>query len=80
MGSEGRIPRTFNSALDGGECSDSRIGYFTWGGTALDTNWTGNWEDPRDILNAVAKKRKLLPLPDIEPRHVSHTCVLCITV
>jgi hypothetical protein len=55
-----------NSALAGGEWSDSRPCLFNPGESAHGTHWIGGWVDPRAGLDDL--KRKLLTLPGLEPR------------
>jgi hypothetical protein len=53
------------SALDGSDCSASRLSHFSPGARVPDTRWIGGWEDPRLGLDVVAKKISSLPLPGI---------------
>jgi hypothetical protein len=55
------------SALDEGELSASRIGAFTPGEKAPCTHLIGGWVGPKVGLDAVAKRKKSLFLPGIEP-------------
>jgi hypothetical protein len=54
-----------NSALAGGEWSDSRPCRFTPGERAPGTHSIGGWVDPRADLGDV-EKRKFLTLPGLE--------------
>jgi hypothetical protein len=69
-GSGGTAPPILPSALDRGEWSASRPGRFTPGESAPSTNWFGGWVGPTAGLD-VTGKRKILPLPGIEPRSSS---------
>jgi len=55
------------SALDRGKRSASHPDYFTPGGRAPGTHWTGNWVGLGIGLDAVRKRKKSLILPGIEP-------------
>jgi len=44
------------SALDGGEWSASRPGYFTPRERAPGTHWIGDWVGTRAVLDAVVKR------------------------
>jgi hypothetical protein len=57
-------PPFLSSTPDGGELSASRL---TLCKTAPGTHCTSGWLGPRVSLD-VMEKRKLLPLPGIEPR------------
>jgi len=46
--------------------SASLPGHFTTRDRAYSTNRTGGWVGPRDGLDAVAKRKKSLPMPGIE--------------
>jgi hypothetical protein len=48
---------SFTSVLDGGEWSASRPGRFTPRERAPGTHWIGGWVGPRDILDAVVKRK-----------------------
>jgi len=56
------------SALEGGEWSVSRPGRFTPGKKAPGTHWLAGWVGPRNVLDAVTKRKKYLTLPGIESR------------
>jgi hypothetical protein len=56
---------------DEGEWSDSRAGRFIPVEKAPGTHLTGNLVGPRVGLDAVAKGKKYLTLPEIEPRSSS---------
>jgi hypothetical protein len=48
---------SLTSELDGGEWSASRPGSFTPRERAPRAHWTGGWVDPRDVLDAVVKRK-----------------------
>jgi hypothetical protein len=48
---------SLTSALDGGGWSASRPGRFTPRERAPDTHWIGGWVGPRDVLDAVVKRK-----------------------
>jgi hypothetical protein len=60
----------FTSALDRGEWLTTRPGRFTFLERAHCTHWIGGWVGPRAGLDVV-EKRKIMPLPGIEPRQSS---------
>jgi len=55
------------STLDGGRWSAARPGRLTPGDKDPGTHWIGGWVGPRAGLDAVAKRKKALSLPGIEP-------------
>jgi hypothetical protein len=59
------------SVLDGSEWSALRPSRFTPGEKAPGTQWIGGWVGPIASLEALAKRKKYLPLPEIEPRSSS---------
>jgi hypothetical protein len=59
------------SALVGGEWSASRPSRLTPGEGAPRTHWIGDWVGPRVSLGDI-KKRKILPLPRLKLRPLSH--------
>jgi hypothetical protein len=67
MGSGGIVPPFLTSALDGGEWSASPPSRFTPGQRAPGTHWMGGWVGHRTDLESV-EKRKVMPLPGIEPQ------------
>jgi hypothetical protein len=69
-GSGGIAPPFLTSALDGGERSASLPDHFTPGEVAPGAHWTGDWVCHRAGLDTV-EKRKILPLPGIEPQPVA---------
>jgi hypothetical protein len=80
MGSEGRIPRIFNSALDGSEWLDSHTGCFTSGETARDMNWIGNRMDPERRSERYGEKGNSYPYRISNPDMIPYVCVPCIRV
>jgi hypothetical protein len=64
---------SLTSALDGGEWSASRPGRFTPRERAPDTHWIGGWTDPRDVLDAVVRRKFPAPAGNrtLEPRSTS---------
>jgi hypothetical protein len=56
------------SALDGGEWSASRPSHFTPKERTPDTHWIGGWLSPRDVLDAVVKRKVLNPRRESNPR------------
>jgi len=59
---------SLTSALDGGEWSASRLGRFTPRERAPCTLWIGSWVGPREVLDAVVKRKNSQPLlPGLEP-------------
>jgi hypothetical protein len=48
---------SLTSALHGGEWSASRLGRFTPRERAPGTHWIGGWVGPRDVLDAVVKRK-----------------------
>jgi hypothetical protein len=67
-GNGGTAPYILNSALDGGEWSDSRPGRFTPRERAPGTQLIGGWVDPRAGLDAVMKRKIPSPCQDSNPR------------
>jgi hypothetical protein len=68
MGSGGIAPPFLTSALLEGEWSASRPGRFIPGEIAPPgTHWMGGWDDLRAGLDVV-ESRKVIPLPELEPR------------
>jgi hypothetical protein len=61
MGSEGRAPQFFMSALDGDEWSASRPFRFTPWERAPDTHWIGGLVDRTAGLAAVEKRKIAYP-------------------
>jgi hypothetical protein len=57
-----------NSALDGDEWSASRPGRFTPKERAPGTHWIGGWVGPRAVLDAVVKRKILIPRREQNPR------------
>jgi hypothetical protein len=53
-------------ALDGGDWSASRPGYFTLRERAPGTHWIGGWVGPRAILD-MGEDKNSQPPPGIEP-------------
>jgi len=43
------------------------------------THWRGHWVGPRTSLDAVAKRKKSLPLPGTNPCHPVHSSVIMLT-
>jgi len=58
------------SVLDGEEWSASHPGRFTSCEIASRTQWVGGWVGHRTNLDAVAKRKKYLSLPEIEQKEV----------
>jgi hypothetical protein len=56
------------SALDGGEWSASRPNHFTPRERAPSTHWIGGWVGPRDVLDAVVKRKIPSPRRESNPR------------
>jgi hypothetical protein len=59
---------SLNSALDGGEWSDSRPGRFTPRERAPGTHWTGGWVGPRAVPDAMVKRKIPSPHRESNPR------------
>jgi hypothetical protein len=64
---------SLTSALDRDEWSVSRLGLFIPGERAPGTHWKGVTVGPRAGLNAVERRRKILPMSGIETRPSSST-------
>jgi hypothetical protein len=56
------------SALDGGEWSASRPGRVTPRERGPGTHWIGGWVDPKDVLDAVVKRKIPSPRRESSPR------------
>jgi hypothetical protein len=65
-GSGGIVPTVLTSELDCGEWLTSRPGRFTPGEKEAGTNFIGGWVGPRAGLDATEKRKKSLPLSEIE--------------
>jgi hypothetical protein len=52
------------SELDGGEWSTSRTGRFIPRERAPGTHWIGGWVGPRAVLDAVVKRKNILPVSE----------------
>jgi len=62
-GMEVQLHAFLTSALDSGEWSASRAGYFTPAPVrSPGTHWIGGWVGLRTILDAVAKRKEILSL------------------
>jgi hypothetical protein len=59
---------SLTSALDGGEWSASHPGRFTPGERATGTHWIRGWMGPRDVLDAVVKRKSPSHLQESNPR------------
>jgi hypothetical protein len=59
---------SLTAALDGDEWSASCPGRFTPRERALGTHWIGGWVGPRDVLDAVVKRKIPSPRRESKPR------------
>jgi hypothetical protein len=66
-GMEIKLHAFLTSALAEDEWSTLRSGLFTPRETASGTHWIGGWVSPRTGMDAVARKKILHPLPELEP-------------
>jgi hypothetical protein len=67
-GSRGIAPPFLTSTLDVSEWSCSRPCRFTPRERGPSTHWIGGWVGPRAGLDALEKKKKILPLPGFTHR------------
>jgi hypothetical protein len=67
-GGGGIAPSILNPGIDRDEWSASRPDRFIPGESAPATHWIGVLVSPRASVDAVARRRKSIPLPGIEPR------------
>jgi hypothetical protein len=79
-GSGGIAQTLLTSGLDGGEWSASRSGHFSPGKKAPGTHWKGGWVGPRGCLDAVEKRKSLVPTrnqtyvpPSFSPKRSRYT-------
>jgi hypothetical protein len=64
-GSGGIVPPFLISALGGGKWSVSRPGHFTPRKITAGTHWIEVWLGLRSGLDAVEKRKKILPCPEL---------------